>query len=86
MSGHQSGSLLDFGTSGIFNIRVFHPSTPSYRKKELSAVYRLHGNAKKREYGARIHEVERGAFTPVVLSTTGGMNGTEMHRVLQASG
>ena len=57
----------------FFDIRVFHPSAPSYRKKELSAVYRLHENAKKREYGARIREVERGAFTPLVLSTTGGM-------------
>ena len=36
-------------------------------------MYRLHEKAKKREYGARIREVERGAFTPLVLSTTGGM-------------
>ena len=30
----------------FFDIRVFHPSAPSYRKKELSAVYRLHEKAK----------------------------------------
>ena len=42
-------------------------------KKELSALYRMHENAKKREYGARIREVEWAAFTPLVLSTTGGM-------------
>ena len=42
-------------------------------KKELSALYRMHENTKKREYGAKIHEVERGAFTPLVLSTTGRM-------------
>ena len=36
-------------------------------------MYRLHENAKKREYGDRIREVKRGVFTPLVLSTTGGM-------------
>ena len=41
--------------------------------KDLSSVYRLHEIAKKREYGDRICEVERGAFIPLVLSTTGGM-------------
>lgn len=35
-------------------------------------MYRLHENAMKREYGARIHDVGC-AFTPLVLSTTGGM-------------
>ena len=30
----------------FFDIRVFHPSAPSYRRKELSAVYRLHEKAK----------------------------------------
>ena len=57
----------------FFDIRVLYPSAPSYCKKELSALYRMHENAKKREYGVRIREVERGAFTPLVLSTTGGM-------------
>ena len=28
---------------------------------------------KKREYAQRVHEVEHGVFTPLVLSTTGGM-------------
>ena len=60
----------------FFDIRVFHPSAPSYRMKDLSSVYRLHEIAKKREYGARIREVERGAFTPLVLSTTGGWRGS----------
>ena len=33
----------------------------------------MHENAKKREYGARIREVEWAAFTPLALSTAGGM-------------
>ena len=57
----------------FFDIRVFHPSAPFTVKKELSALYRMHENAKKREYGARIREVEQAAFTPLVLSTMGRM-------------
>jgi hypothetical protein len=33
----------------------------------------MHEQAKKRECGQRIREVECGVFTPLVLSTTGGM-------------
>ena len=68
----------------FFDIRVFHPSAPSYRKKKFSALYRMHENAKKREYGARIREVEWGAFTPLVLSTTIGMasEGTIFYKCL----
>ena len=52
---------------------IVQSSAPSYRKKELFALYRMHENAKKREYGVRICEVELGDFTPLVLSTTGRM-------------
>ena len=41
----------------FFDVRVIHHSAPSYWKKELSAVYELHENAKKRECGVRICEV-----------------------------
>ena len=41
----------------FFDIRVIHHSAPSYREKELSAVYELHENAKKCECGVRICEV-----------------------------
>ena len=58
-----------FFTLGYFTLVPHRTETI----KELSAGYRLHENAKKHEYGARIHEVERGAFTPLVLSTTGRM-------------
>ena len=36
-------------------------------------VYRSHKMKNKREYGQRVREVERGVFTPLVLSTNGGM-------------
>ena len=38
-----------------------------------TATYRKHESIKKREYTHRVCEVEHGVFTPLVLSTTGGM-------------
>ena len=59
--------------SAFFDVRVFHPNAPSYRKCSISSVYRRHELQKKREYGDRIREVESASFTPLVFSTTGGM-------------
>ena len=39
----------------------------------ISGMYKKHEREKKREYGARIREVEHGCFTPLVLSSTGGL-------------
>ena len=39
----------------------------------MQRLIRRHEQAKKREYGERIREIEHGVFTPLVLSTTGGM-------------
>ena len=55
-------------------MRVFHPNAPTYRNRDLTALYRMHEGIKKREYGERVREVEREVFTPLVLSTTGGMS------------
>ena len=44
--------------SAFFDIRVFHPNAPSYRHTSIPAMYRRHEQAKKREYGDRIREVE----------------------------
>ena len=45
----------------------------SNRSTTTSSAYRRHEQAKKREYGQRIREVEHGVFTPLVFSSTGGM-------------
>ena len=37
------------------------------------SVFRRHEQAKKCEYGERVHEIEHGVFTPLVLSTTGSL-------------
>ena len=57
----------------FFDIRVFYPFAPSYQTSSLPALYRKQEKQKKREYGQRIREVERGSFTPLVLTTGGGM-------------
>ena len=61
------------GREAFFDVRVFHPNAPTYRNRDLAALYKMHEGIKKREYGERVREVERGVFTPLVLSTTGGM-------------
>ena len=36
-------------------------------------MYLSHENSKKREYNQRVLDIEKAAFTPFVMSTTGGM-------------
>ena len=57
----------------FFDIKVTHLNAPSYRQKEPAVVYRLHEKEKKRKYNRRIIEIEQGHFTPLILSTSGGM-------------
>ena len=57
----------------FFDVRVFHPFASSYRNSSLAAIYRQHEKKKKREYSHRVREIEKGSFTPLVFSTTGGM-------------
>ena len=54
-------------------VMYIYPNASSNRSPDSSPVYRRHEQAKKREQGQRIREVECGVFTPLVLSTTGGM-------------
>ena len=55
------------------DIRIMHPNSPSYMDKTVKQVYRQHELEKKRTYNERIIQVEKGSFTPIVLSTFGGM-------------
>ena len=57
----------------FFDVRVFNPCTRSNRQTSLQSTYRRHEQEKKRQYDQRIREVEHSMFTPLVLSTTGGM-------------
>ena len=58
----------------FFDVRVFHAPAASNRKlKTIPAMYKHHENLKKKEYNARVLQVEKGVFSPLVFSTTGGM-------------
>ena len=52
------------------DVRVLNPSAQSNRHGSLSSVYCKHEQV---HYDQRVREVERATFTPLVLSTTGGM-------------
>ena len=43
------------------------------RDEQARITTRKHENQKKRAYEQRVREVERGSFTPLVLSLTGGL-------------
>ena len=49
------------------------PTHQTYVNKEIAQVYRTHEREKKRTYNERIIQVEKGSFTPIVVSTFGGM-------------
>ena len=59
--------------TAFFDVRVCHPNACSYRDLSPKEIYRQHENEKKRQYASRVMEVEQGTFTPLVLTTTGGM-------------
>jgi len=59
--------------SAFFDVRVFHPNTPSYQHTSIASLFRRHKLEKKREYGDRIRSVEFASFTPLVFSTFGGL-------------
>ena len=55
----------------FFDVRVFHPDAASYSAQPLDALLLQHERQKKLQYGERIVNVDRGTFSPLVLSTSG---------------
>ena len=58
----------------FIDVRIFHPSAPSYRSTPLETLYKENELQKKRKYNSRIINVEKSTFTPMVFSTLGGMS------------
>jgi len=52
----------------FFDVRACHPNVESY--KDLTPQ---HENEKKRIYSSRLMEVEQATFTPLMVTTTGGI-------------
>ena len=66
----------------FLDVRVVHLNSPSYQDDTTDAVYKRHEDMKKREYNDRIMHVEKGSFTALIFSTTGGMGAecTKYHK------
>ena len=60
---------LHSSTSGCVNLA----NADSYKDLTPKQFYKKHENEKKRQYAERVMEIEQGTFTPLVLTTTGGM-------------
>ena len=61
-----------------FDVRVFNPQAPTNCTQTVAASYRCQKKEKRRAYEKRVIKVEHGSFTPIVLSSTGGMGLSEM--------
>ena len=65
------------GQRAFVDVRIFNPLARSNIGQELSAAHKSNEeqkrNENKREYDARIREVEQAKFIPLVFTTSGGM-------------
>ena len=64
-------------------MKVFNPLATSNSAQDLQKIYKQHEREKKIQYNARILEIEKGTFTPVVFSCSGGAS-PEASRLLKA--
>ena len=78
----EDQSRLDIAVCGFWggrfekaflDVRVFNPSAQSNQQTYLASTHRRHELEKIHHYEQRIREVEHSTFTPLVLSSTGGM-------------
>lgn len=54
------------------DVGVFNPHAPSNCHQSLAQVYKKHEQEELRKYEQRIHDVEHGSFSPLMLSASGG--------------
>ena len=91
-SNRADKARLDVSAVGVWSsmertfldVRVMHPNSPSYIDKTPDQIYSQHEKEKKRSYNHRIMHVDKGSFTPLIYSTTGGMGpeATRFHKRL----
>ena len=67
----------------FFDVRVVNPLAQSNRSKEIPVMYENHEKLKKREYNARVLQIEKGTFSPLIFSCSGGM-GVEAGKFVKA--
>ena len=84
---HADDARVDIRAAGFwgcrhhrsfFDVRVFNVFAESNQSTSLAATFRKHEGEKRRAYEERVREVERGSFTPLVFSSSGGMGKAAM--------
>ena len=76
VSARSFWSTLD---RAFVDVRVLHPQAPSNCNKNIKQMYHSHEVSKKYEYNARVINIEKSTFTPLVFSTSGGMGEEATH-------
>ena len=64
--------FLQVGQMAFFDVRVFNPTAKRYVNQEILKTYKVNERERKL-YNERILQIEHESFTPLVMSTTGGM-------------
>ena len=59
--------------NAFFDFKVVYPFASSYLDKNPAALYEACAQDKVRQYEERINRVEASSFTPMIMSSTGGM-------------
>ena len=65
--------FLASSSDSIFWLRVFNPTPKRFVNQRISKTYEVNEREKRKLYNERILQTEHGSFTPLVMSTTGGM-------------
>ena len=57
----------------LMDVQIFHPCAPSYMSKSVEQLYAENERSKKRAYNARVINIEKASFVPLLFSTHGGL-------------
>ena len=66
----------------FLDVRVTNPNSASYLDKSIDQIYEVDEKEKKQMYNDRVLHVEKGSFSPLIFTTTGGMGpeATKFHK------
>ena len=76
----QDGARADVSALGFwlplsrafFDVKVTNPLAQTNKRMTIPEMYKHHKKLKKSQYNARIIQIEKGSFTPLIFSCTGG--------------
>ena len=81
-SSTENQARLDIAARGVwspnertfFDVRITHPTSPSYMNKSTERLLKINEQEKIRKYNDRVLQVEKASFVPLVYTTNGGMS------------